>query len=114
MKPIHCVELRGETTARWEKEKFYENVEKLKSEPGFKDIDFRTDSAYDAPNKFSEEEEDFIYKIEDGDVSDRYRSISYKTDILKNLRKFEILRLYCPESATINEIKTHIRNMRWA
>lgn len=113
-KPIHCVELRDENTARWEMEKFYENVEKLKDIPEFKDIDFRIDRASEAPNKFLEEEEDFIYKIEDGDVSDPYKSISYKTDILKNLRKFEILRLYCPESSTINEIKTHIRNMRWA
>jgi len=111
-KPIHCVELREETTARWEKRKFDENVYELKNR--FKGIDFRTDVASEAPNKFSEEEGDFIYRIEDGDVSDRYKSISYKTDILKNLKKFEILRLYCPESSTINEIKTHIRNMRWA
>lgn len=113
-KPIHYVELRDETTAGWEKKKFYENVEKLKGVPKFKDIDFRIDSASETPNKFLEEEEDFIYRMEDGDVSDRYKSISYKTDILKNLGKFEILRLYCPESPTINEIKTHIRKMRWA
>lgn len=113
-KPIHCVELRDETTKGWEKKKFYENVEKLKGVPKFKDIDFRIDSASETPNKFLEEEEDFIYRMEDGDVSDRYKSISYKTDILKNLGKFEILRLYCPESPTINEIKTHIRKMRWA
>jgi HD superfamily phosphohydrolase len=113
-KPIHCVELRDETTAGWEKKKFYENVEKMKDVLKFKDIDFRIDRASEAPNKFLEEEEDFIYRIEDGDVSDRYKSISYKTDILKNLRKFEILRLYCPESPTIDEIKTYIKNMRWA
>jgi HD superfamily phosphohydrolase len=112
-KPIHSIELRDETTARWEKDKFKENVDKLKSEPRFKDIDFRIDSASEAPNKFLEEEEDFIYKTEDAGSDTRYTSISYKTDLLRNLKKFDILRLYCQESSIMNEIKEYIRGMSW-
>lgn len=112
-KPIHCVELRDPTTARWEKNKFHENFKHLKSESKYKDIDFRIDTASEAPNKFVEGEEDFIYKKEDGDVSDPYSNINYKTDLLKNLKNFDILRLYCPESTAIDQIKAHVKKMKW-
>ncbi len=112
-KPIHYQELRDPDTARWEKSKFHENFEQLKKESKFKDIDFRIDMATEAPNKFVEGEEDFIYRIEDGDAHNRYSSINYKTDLLKNLKNFDILRLYCPESPVIGEIKAYVRNMSW-
>ena len=112
-RPIHSVELRDPTTTRWEENKFRENFEHLKKESKFKDIDFRIDMDSEAPNKFVEGEEDFIYRIEDDDAHNRYSSINYKTDLLKNLKNFKILRLYCPESPIIDDIKAYIKNMSW-
>jgi HD superfamily phosphohydrolase len=112
-KPIHYKELRNPITAKWEKEKFYENAEHLRNDSKFKDIDFRIDVASEAPNKFAEEGEDFIYKVEDESVPPRYKNINYKTDLLKNLGKFDILRLYCPDSPILEEIKSHLRTMQW-
>ncbi len=108
-KPIHCIELREPSTAKWEKSKFFDMVDKLKKDSKFKDVDFRIDMASDAPNKFVEEEEDFIYKIEDRGLTKRYKSISYKTDLLRNLKKFDIIRLYCPQSSLMEEIMASIR-----
>lgn len=111
-KPIYCIELREPTTAKWEKRKFFDMVEQLKKDSKFKDVDFRKDMASDAPNKFVEEEEDFIYKIEDRSLTKRYTSISYKTDLLKNLKNFDIIRLYCPQSSLMEEIMASIRVYR--
>lgn len=94
------------------KRKFSENVEQLKKDPKFKDVDFRIDMASEAPNKFVEEE-DFIYKIEDGSLTKRYTSISYKTDLLRNLKNFDIIRLYCPQSSLMEEIMASINSLPW-
>ena len=112
-KPIHYAELRDPTTSKWEENKFRENFEYLKKESRFKDIDFRLDMASDAPNRFAEEEEDFIYRIEDNNTQNRYSSISYKTDLLRNLKNLQILRLYCPDSPIIGEIKSYLNSMSW-
>ena len=112
-KPIHYKELRNPRTTQWEKNKFYENVEDLKKDSRFKGIDFRIDVASDAPNKFAEGGEDFIYRIEDEGTPPRYTNINYKTDLLRNLGKFDILRLYCPDLPILEEIKSQLKTMRW-
>lgn len=95
-----------------EKEVFDENRNELKDK--FTDVDFKTDGAGDAPNKFKKE----IFYVKKKhhraqSFKDKYSEIDNESTMIKNLIEFNIFRAYVPRDR-FQEVEEYSRkNLKW-
>lgn len=87
---------------------FKDNYTKLKGQ--FPEVII--DKAEDAPNKF--EEKPFYLRTKDfSRIEDKYVEIDRRSDIIKELKRVTMYRLYAPEEGKLSQIVREVEKLKW-